>query len=94
MAQRTQLLEADKWVLILENHADGYSAMVFASLVLHNPGTVPILYSSHQDAPELSHSSLLPSRSVAIITRHLVVRSDGGDGIVDLDVTGLATVSA
>ncbi|MES1147344.1 MAG: hypothetical protein ABUL49_01195 [bacterium] len=94
MAQRTHLIADEKWVRLLENHADGYSAMVFASVVLHNSGNVPIFYSSHQDAPELSHSTLLPGRTVGVITRHLMVRPDGGDGTLEMDVTGLTTISS
>ena len=94
MAQTTQLLNADKWVLLLENHADGYSAMVFSSLLLTNFGTVTIFYSSHSDAPELSHSSLLPGRSVVVITRHLMVRPDGGDGQLGIELGGLTVVSS
>ena len=66
--------------------------MVFASVILGNPGNVPVFYSSHQDSPELSHSILLPGHAVGVITRHLVARPEGGDGMLDIEISGLATV--
>lgn len=94
MAERSLLPASDGWVLVVENHADGYSALVFASLIIRNRGSFPIYYSSHQDAPELSHSTLGPGKSVGVITRHLMVRAEGGDTEFELELSGLTAISS
>lgn len=93
MAEQTHLKNSDQWVTVLENHADGYSAMVFAIITINNVGECPILYSSHLDSPELSHSKLRPGCSVTVISRHLLARPDQGDGIMEIEVGGLTAIT-
>lgn len=93
MSHKTNLTVAEGWRTLLENHADGYHAMVFAVLTLHNDGPGELYYSSHVDTPEFSHSSLLPGRSVSLVARHLLMRAEGQDLDMSFSVDSITAIN-